>query len=270
MLAFVPSCKSSPAGMTSWGRHRVPFPVSLRGRAVNEMLKFVALVPRPRLINTYVKGWWKSISREPPVIGHRVRLLVEFVWSIPAPDNNSVSVELLSCSDWGVLTRISVLGSRSCEWIPTPVWVVDLKMCRYWLQYQRNKYKEFNGHFGTVQVKYFSNRYLVEDTVTKSDQNNQEDCKWALNLLHLEKLGTRYSANRKGHWLRTRSHDRVCSLRAVVPILTFSTARDYSSKFTIHEWTNGMIKLFSCTNILPDLSIVAAINLRTCSLGIKI
>jgi hypothetical protein len=56
-LVFVPSVKFNPAGSISWGRHRFPGPVSLRGRDVNEMLKFVAFEPSPRLMKTYVKGW---------------------------------------------------------------------------------------------------------------------------------------------------------------------------------------------------------------------
>jgi hypothetical protein len=65
------------AGNVHLGIQIVPLPVSFSSMGFSEMLKVDVLDPRPRLNDTYVHGWWKSMTKEPPSNGHAVRLLFD-------------------------------------------------------------------------------------------------------------------------------------------------------------------------------------------------
>ena len=43
-------------GRATWGRHKVPLPVSFKGMEFSDMLKVEILEPNPRFIHTYVNG----------------------------------------------------------------------------------------------------------------------------------------------------------------------------------------------------------------------
>jgi len=63
----------------------MPLPVSFKGIEFSDMLKVEVLEPNPRFIHTYVNEWWKWITSEPPIMGHRVRLFADSVWLTLAP-----------------------------------------------------------------------------------------------------------------------------------------------------------------------------------------